>query len=65
MQKERFVRVARFDQTDRFVGEQIGGISLLRDLRAVATCRESGEWPAYGNELVNLRLPHWAKKEAV
>ena len=42
-----------------------GRFQNLRDLRAVATCRESGEWPAYGNELVNLRLPHWAKKEAV
>jgi hypothetical protein len=40
-----------------------GRFQNLRDLRAVATCRESGEWPAYGNDIVTVKLPHWAKKK--
>jgi hypothetical protein len=44
---------------------EFGRFQNLRDLRAVAQCRETGEWPAYGNEIKTLRLPHWAKKETL
>lgn len=37
-----------------------GRIDYRRNLNAYAECRESGIWPAYGNEVHLARLPNWA-----
>jgi hypothetical protein len=32
----------------------------LRDLRMIADCRATGEWPGYGDQCQTLSLPKWA-----
>jgi hypothetical protein len=32
----------------------------LRDLRMIADCRATGEWPGYGDDCQSLSLPKWA-----
>jgi exodeoxyribonuclease VIII len=32
-----------------------------RNLRTYLKCLETGEWPAYGTEVMELQLPNWAK----
>lgn len=38
-----------------------GRSTYERDLRTYAKCKETGLWPAYGSDLMELQLPPWAK----
>lgn len=41
----------------------IGRVQLDTALKIYARCLESGNWPAYGNEIEPVQLPEWLKKQ--
>ncbi len=41
-----------------------GAMLVNRDLQVYRNCLESGEWPAFGNEVGFVSLPPWKLKEA-
>lgn len=41
----------------------IGRGKYERYLATIKQCRDSGVWPAYGNELTTISLPEWAKSK--
>ncbi len=38
-----------------------GRTTYERDLRKYQRCLEMGEWPAYGTDIMELKLPNWAR----
>lgn len=41
---------------------KLGRRKYLQGLETYMECRRTGIWPAYGNDIKPLRLPHWAYK---
>lgn len=42
----------------------LGRMEYQRDLAAVRHCTETGEWPAFGDEILIVGLPAWMQKAA-
>lgn len=50
------VSVCYVDQAALFRGEEVRD----RDMDRLRACIETGEWPAYGNDLIPIAMPAWA-----
>lgn len=53
------VGVYELDEDALYVGAELARLGLER----IASGLHSGEWPAYGDEVQQITLPGWAKKE--
>lgn len=54
------VIVYRMDENSLDIGEA----EVRHQLNRLAECVETGEWPAYGDDIWNLSLPEWRLKQA-
>lgn len=43
---------------------QIGRGLYRRDIETLQRCRQADEWPAYGDDILPLELPRWARLQA-
>ena len=53
------VCVHQIQKDDRSMGKML----YRRNLETLSQCREQNIWPAYADEIVQITLPAWARKE--